>query len=202
MSEMLSEVSEAERWFTGTVENGISNALLVRMIDTQKEIWIVVNAATELPTKAANPGTKETVRDMPLTMDDQGEKKTVEFAIKEKYFGALDAAAREYALKIYDALEKGHDVEQVQPVVPVVHAAKFANHRSQFFPKATAEQAGLTNLCDDLPVSGATSLIIENDPNDIPHVLREGAFDAPTSGVRLHKNQEPVTEEVVVISAE
>lgn len=190
------EQVETERWYTGTVESAISNALLVRTRDTQKDIWIVVNASTDLPLqsnplKKYDPSAPDTVRDMPRTLDDKGGKRIVEFAIKPEYFGAFDSVQGENARRIYAALDKGQDPGEVELAVPVVHAAKFANHRSQFFQKATAEQAGFTQ--EDMQVDGSN--VGEVGPislssTDLPHVLRVNPSEAPVSGVRSSDDHE------------
>lgn len=189
------EQVETERWYTGTVESAISNALLVRTRDTQKDIWIVVNASTDLPLKSNplkkyDPTAPDTVRDMPRTLDDKGGKRIVEFAIKPKYFGAFDSVQGENARRIYAALDKGQDPGEVELAVPVVHAAKFANHRSQFFQKATPEEAGFTHedmLGSNVGEVGPISL----SSTDLPHVLRVNPSEAPVSGVRSSGDQEP-----------
>ncbi|MCC7196609.1 hypothetical protein IT413_00255 [Candidatus Peregrinibacteria bacterium] len=146
--------TEGEKWFSGTVESAISNALLVRLHDTQKDIWIVVNGLTELPTKPnplkkINPAEVPTVRVMPRTLDEDGQKKTVEFAVSDRYLSVIAAAEKETIHRFYAALEKGQDPAMIEPAVPVVHAAKYANNRAELEISLTD-----TDLSDAGPSSG------------------------------------------------
>lgn len=146
--------TEGEKWFAGTVESVISNALLVRLHDTQKDIWVVVDSLTELPTKPnplrkINPAEALTVRVMPRTVDDSGQKKNVEFTVSDKYLGLIAAAEKEAVQGFYAALEKGQDPAMIAPSVPVVHAAKYANNRAELEISVQP-----TDLTDISPPSG------------------------------------------------
>jgi hypothetical protein len=190
------EQGESEQWYTGTVESAIANALLVRTRDSQRDIWIVVNGLTDLPLKQNphkkyDPNVPDTIRDVPRTLDDNGEKRTVEFAIQKKYLGVLDSAQSENARRVFAALERGQDPSDVELAIPVVHAAKYANHRSQFFQKATLEQAGFTQadmIAHGFNGDGEMSTL-DLDSDELPHVLRVNPSDAPVSGVRSNDNQ-------------
>jgi hypothetical protein len=122
---------EQEQWFVGTVESAISNTLLVRLSDTKKQVWIVVNELTEFPVKldAASGKMKPT---RPRSIDEQGEKVVVEFAVKNENLKAMNFGENSHGPQAQAEQGNGQESSHVQSSVPFVHAAKYANNRSEF----------------------------------------------------------------------
>lgn len=122
---------EQERWFSGTVESAISNTLLVRLTDTQRQVWIVVNELTQLPVKLdAVSGKMKPTR--PRSIDDRGQKVIVEFAVKKENLKALDFGGDLNDTQVHGGQGNGQESSHVQSSVPFVHAVKYANSRSDF----------------------------------------------------------------------
>jgi|GEM_PF-5286457 len=168
---------ETELWLAGTVESAISKELLILLHGTGQKVRIVVNSGTQFPIKKSPiSGVEAPTR--PSSIDSEGNKRLVEFAVTGKYAETLS-----------QQIKNGEN-----GVIPFVHAAKFAQHRTDFLPRATVEETakyldkvnggGLHLAANNQDASVEDDGVLPAALRELPRVVEPVAHKA-TSDVRI-----------------